>query len=363
MKKDLIFPKGKLVAGFDGRIGVLDNTYHDMLTGTAADYAAHSGALGGISTQGDGRRRTMAGFLQYSFQPHARLRWMVGGRYDAIQDQYRPAGGEERDASHRAFSPKVGMNIAFARSRGHMGHVYANYLGLFKVATMDQLFDQRLLPVPFPPFSITISNAALKPQRGISYEAGVYQRVALASTVTSELTLSVYQVDMNDELDFSFETFSYANIAASRHVGVEGGLQLFVDNRITAHVNYTLQNVTYEKGQHRGNHVKGIPRDYLNAGVSASLPMRLHVGVIMHVTKRMYLDDANTSPLEDYSTLDVMASYRWPRWALKLEATNMLDATYSTTGFPDPDSASESGVVFLYPAAGRALRLGVTVSL
>ena len=257
------------------------------------------------------------------------------------------------------------MNVAFARSASHVGHVYANYLGIFKAATMDQLFDQRLLPIPFPPFGITISNNELKPQRGTSYEVGLYQRVAYTSAVASELTLSVYQVNMKDELDFSFETFSYANIASSQHSGVEAGLRLHLGAHATAHVNYTLQNVTYEEGDNKGKYVKAIPRDYLNAGVSADLPLGINIGAVMHSTARIYLDDANTMPLDNYTTLDAVVSYRWRQRAalVKLESTNLLDATYSTTGFPDPDSASESGTVFLYPAAGRALRLGVTVSL
>ncbi len=365
VKESLIQGADKIVAGIDGKFGMLDNTYYDMLTGTSEDYRAYSGDRGGISAEAEGSRSAIAGFVQYDFTPLPRLRFTLGGRYDAINDSYVPNGGENSDASHSAFSPKVGMNVAFARSASHVGHVYANYLGIFKAATMDQLFDQRLLPIPFPPFGITISNNELKPQRGTSYEVGLYQRVAYTSAVASELTLSVYQVNMKDELDFSFETFSYANIASSQHSGVEAGLRLHLGAHATAHVNYTLQNVTYEEGDNKGKYVKAIPRDYLNAGVSADLPLGINIGAVMHSTARIYLDDANTMPMDNYTTLDAVVSYRWRQRAalVKLESTNLLDATYSTTGFPDPDSASESGTVFLYPAAGRALRLGVTVSL
>ena len=370
----LLFETDKLVTGIDGRYGVLDNKYFTILTGSAADYAAHSGERGGVSREGEGSRRALAGFLQYELQPHTRLRITMGGRYDAIGDRYTSFGGfdpnsltsrddEHFKASHSAFSPKVGVNVAFARSRRHVGHLYANYLGIFKVATMDQLFDQRLLPVPFPPYSITISNAELKPQQGTSYETGVYQRVAWTEAVTSELTLSLYRVDMTDELDFSFETFSYANIASSKHVGIESGLKLHLGAYGTAHANYTLQNVTYEEGDNKGKYVKGIPRDYLNLGARADLPMGLGFGVVLHSTRRMFLDDANTNPLDDYSTLDAVVTYRRRGFLVKLDATNLMNATYSTTGFPDPDSSSESGIVFLYPAAGRGLRLGITTSL
>ncbi len=355
----------RLTFGAEGRFGALDNVYYNMLTGSAAEYAAYAGDWGEVSTSGQGDRQTMAGYAQYRLDPLPRLRITLGGRYDTINDSYTAAEGQKVSASHTAFSPKVGVNLAFIRSARHVGHVYANYLGIFKAATLDQLYDQRILPVPFPPYGITISNSELKPQRGTSYEMGLYHRAVMSSILAGELTLSVYQVDMTDELDFSFETFSYANIAASRHSGLESGLRLYIGDRATAHTNYTLQNVTYEEGANKGNFVKGIPRDYLNLGISASLTRDVAVGVVLHSTARIYLDDANTMPLDDYVTLDATLSYRWhpARSVIKLESLNLLNASYSSTGFPDPDSESGSGVVFLYPAAGRSVRLGVTVTL
>ena len=359
----VVFSADKLVAGVDSRFGELSNTYYNMLTGSFPDYAEFSGQRGDISTQGEGSRNAVAGFVQYDLVPHPRLRFTLGARYDAISDRYTPTGQAATDASHSAFSPKVGVNVAFARSTKYVGHVYANYLGIFKAATMDQLFDQRLLPVPFPPFSITISNHELKPQSGQSYEAGLYQRLRFSPTVSLDWTLSAYQVDMKDELDFSFETFSYANIASSKHRGLESGLRLQVGSSVAAYSNYTFQRVTYEEGSHKGNFVKGIPRDYLNVGVQSTLPFGLSVGAVLHATARMYLDDGNTQPLDDYTTLDAVVAYQWRNLQLKLDATNLLGATYSTTGFPDPDASSDSGIVFLYPAAGRALRVGVSVTL
>ena len=362
-KEGLIFGTDKVVVGLDASSGSLDNSYYDMVTGTAEDYAAHSGARGALSTQGEAGRRSLGAFLQYDLVPHPRLRMTLGGRYDALSDEYTPSGELMDEATHTALSPKVGLNFAFARSERHVGHLYANYLGLFKAATLDQLFDQRLLPVPFPPYGITISNSGLKPQRGTSFEVGLYHRFEFSSAFATELTLTTYEVQMKDELDFSFDTFSYANIASSAHSGVESSLKAYVGDRVTMHANYTYQRVTYEEGDYTGNFVKGVPRDYLNAGFTAELPLGISLGAVLHQTARMYLDDANTLPLDDYTTVDVVVSYPWRQLTAKVEAMNLLDSQYNTTGFPDPSGAAESGVVFLYPGAGRALRLGLTLAL
>src|SRR5688572_33006375 len=90
--------------------------------------------------------------------------------------------------------------------------------------------DQRSIPVPFPPYSVTTSNARLAPQYGTSIEGGLYHRASLggvggaAARLTA--TLSVYQMDMKDELDFDVQSLRYVNIGRSRHRGIEAGVTL-----------------------------------------------------------------------------------------------------------------------------------------
>jgi len=169
--------------------------------------------------------------------------------------------------SHSAFSPKAGVNIRYAQSARHVGNWYANVSRSFKTATLDQLYDQRTIPVPFPPFGITISNFELDPQRGTSIETGLYHRADLApGRLAGELSLSVYQMDMTDELDFDVATFRFVNIGKSRHRGVEAGLKLYVRDDATVFFNYTLQNVTNRADDaFKGNFVKAIPRDFISA--------------------------------------------------------------------------------------------------
>ena len=66
--------------------------------------------------------------------------------------------------------------------------------------------------------------------------------------------------------------------------------------------------------------------------------------------------------LPNYTTVDARLAYALRQVTLTLEAFNLLDETYSTTGFPNPDPTGPE-VVFFYPAAGRTLRLGLSVTL
>ncbi len=215
--------------------------------------------------------------------------------------------------------------------------------------------------MPFPPFAISISNSELDPQRGTSVETGIYHRAEVApGRLAGEVSLSIYQMDMVDELDFNLETFSYVNLGKSRHRGIEGGAKLYVQDRTTVFFNYTLQAVTSRLGQFEGNYVKAIPRDFVSAGLSTSHASGLGGSFIVNAARRIFLDDANTISLPNYTTVDARLAYDRRRFTLALDLVNVFDETYSTTGFPDP---AGTGVVFFYPAAGRTLRLGLNLTL
>ena len=352
----LLLARDRLTVGSDVHSGDLDVTWYNMVTGTAENFDGFNGAIGDQSSSGSGVRRALAVYMQYDIEPIPRLRVSAGIRHDQIKDTHSPGD----DAVHAAWSPKFGVNIRYVSSAWHVGNWYANVARSFKTATLDQLYGQRLIPVQNPPYAISISNSKLKPQRGVSIETGLYHRaVLIPESLSGELTLSVYQMDMEDELDFQFETFQYANIASSRHRGVEVGLQLNRLNIASFRVNYTLQDVTYRSGANKGNFVKGIPRDFLSAAISIPVLDRVQAMATVQSTRRIWLDDANKVPLDNFSSVDFKLVYTVGRVAVEFEAVNLMNNFFSTTGFLDP---AGTDAVFLYPAAGRALQAGLRIN-
>jgi outer membrane receptor protein involved in Fe transport len=81
--------------------------------------------------------------------------------------------------------------------------------------------------------------------------------------------------------------------------------------------------------------------------------------VAAHSAWGVWLDDANTSDLPGYTRVDARAAYGLGRVRLEAQVFNLLDRSYSTTGYPDP---AGSGELYYYPAAGRVLQLGVSTS-
>jgi outer membrane receptor protein involved in Fe transport len=351
----------RVTVGFDGSLGRMESDYVTVMTGTAEMYRTSGDLFAGLLDEaGDADRTAAAGFVRYELRPSSRVRLSLGGRLDWLRDAFTPRTppvGERTTAEHTAFSPRVGVNVQWMQAAGQEGWVFANAGRSFKAATPDQLFDRRTIPIPFEPWKITISNPELRPQYGVSYEAGVYHRAALSPSVAGRLSLAAYQVDMRDELDFDVQTFRYVNLGRSRHRGIEAALNLDAARGWGGFANYTLQSAVSRRSENRGNELKAIPRHTLAGGVDAPLIHGASAGVTVTDVRGAWIDDANTLRLPGWTRLDARLTVPVRGVRIWAEAFNLLDHAYSTTGFRD---SVDPSVVYYFPAAGRTLQVGVS---
>jgi len=349
---------GRLIVGSELGRGGLDSRYYAVQSGDRAGYLASSGTPGALDASGTSARSSAALFAEYVVRLGEPVRLSLGSRYDWLRDTFDPRApdsGSTVVASHGAFSPKAGLNVRYHRSATGAGNVYLTAGRSFKAPTLDQLFDQRPIPVPFPPFSLTTSNPLLRPQSGTSLEAGVYHDRTWSSWRASA-SVSVYQMDMKDELDFDLQALRYVNIGSSRHRGVEAGVVLSGTAGVSLFANYTLQAARSRSGDNTGNYLKAIPRHTLSGGVSVTLFSRLEASTMVTTIGGAFLDDANTIALPSFTRVDARTAYPVGAVRIVVEARNLLDAKYNTTGYLDP---SGTGEAYFYPAAGRTLSIGL----
>ncbi len=349
---------GRLIIGGDLGRGGLDSRYFGVQSGDQSAYRGSSGSIGALDASGIGARSNAALFAQYTVQLAGPVRLSLGSRYDWLHDSFAPRApdsGSTLVASHGAFSPKAGLNVRYSRTATGSGSIYVTAGRSFKAPTLDQLFDQRPIPVPFPPYSLTTSNPLLRPQSGTSLEAGLYHDHNWSSLHASA-SVSVYQMDMKDELDFDVQTLRYVNIGSSRHRGVEAGIVVRGPAGATLFANYTLQSAKSRSGDNIGSYLKAIPRHTLSGGAGVVLFSRLDVSGMVSGIGGAFIDDANTIELPSFMRVDARASYPVGAVSIVAEARNLFDARYSTTGYLDP---SGTGEAYFYPAAGRALSIGL----
>lgn len=356
----------RLLAGTDLSVGSAETGYYEYLSGDEGAYRGTAPEAGEAVARGDVSRSAAAAFVRAEARPASALTLTLGGRLDWLRDTFEPRGpsaGERKTTRHVAFSPKAGINLRYIEKGLHVGHLYANIGRSFKAPTLEQLFDPRPIPVPFPPFAISTSSAQLDPQYGTSVELGLYHRAELLpDRLGLELTMAGYQMDMEDEIDFDIQQFKYVNIGKSRHRGLEAGLKLHGPGSTTVFANYTLQDVVSRQGAFAGKNLKAIPRHVLSGGVSAAHGSGLAGSLLATSAQGIWLDDANTLELPGYTRVDARLSYpilsagRMGPLRLSLNVINLFDRAYSTTGFPDP---AGTGVVYYYPAAGRVFEVGL----
>ncbi|MCX5753133.1 MAG: TonB-dependent receptor [Candidatus Krumholzibacteria bacterium] len=361
----------RYVVGFDGDYGHIDNDYHRYFSGFAEDYLKGAPKPGGSIARGEGSR------TKYALYASNELRldpWTLtlGIRYDAINDTYTGTLPDTNiAATNTAWSPKVGINVRLADGDGYSSSIYANANRSFKAPTLDQLTDQRVIDfagfmrVPVGPDSYLyspyysqaapFSNALLRPQTAVSYEVGTYQRMQLAHDLSCEASVAAYQIDMNDEIDFDFATFSYQNVQKSRHRGVESSLRLYWMHRLTAFANYTWTSVTFRSGPFAGNYLQGIPRNVAACGVTYERGTGFKASLMWNFASDIQLDDENDVTLPRMSTAGVRISQKLRPALIFIDIGNVLDKKYSSNGYMLNQSA------FLYPAGGRVIHGGIAI--
>jgi len=352
--------RNTLVIGSDAALGRLTSEYFNIVTGGPSEYASSTGTNGALDSKGEGYRSSIAGFARWEGTFSDILRLSLGARVDGITDTYEPQSpstGEKTDVFRSAFSPQAGVNVRYMSNERQTGSVYATVSQSFKAPTMDQLFDQRRTPVPFPPFAISTSNSALEAQYGKTAEVGAYHQVnLLPNQLDARVSVSAYQTDMRNELDFDIQNFRYVNLGKSRHRGLETGVNLQGPSSFTAFVNLALQHVTSRAGADSGKQLKAIPRRVVAAGVGRTSATGLSASFSASNVGEVFLDDANTLTLPGHTQVDARLSYPLGRARLSMDARNLFGARFNSTGFPDP---AGSPLVYYFPAARRVLTVGV----
>jgi outer membrane receptor protein involved in Fe transport len=350
---------GRLVAGVDATAGRLTSRYADIVTGDGTAYASSDGAAGPEAPPSRASRASVAGFLNWQIRPVAPLRFSLSTRLDHLSDEFVPSsasGGNTQRETHDAVSPRAAVNFALPTSQQIATNAFVAVGRAFKAPTLDQLFDDRRIPIPIPPFSATVSNPDLVPQRGTAVEGGVYETWRPAEGAHVDWSVTVYQQKMQNELDFDVNTFRYINIGRSRHRGAELGVVLEAPRRWFAFGNFTQQQVLAENGPNDGKQLKAIPRRIASAGVNATIWRGLTASAVATSLTGAFVDDQNLVPLAGFTRLDARVGVPFGPTRLTLDLLNAFNRRYDATAFPDP---AGSAAVYRYPAAGRFFVVGL----
>lgn len=245
-------------------------------------------------------------------------------------------GGIRHD-DHSQFggATTFGGNANISPNRGRT-NVRLSYGEGFKAPSLYQLYDA---------FSGT---QTLRPERSKSYDVGIDQSLA-DRRVTASLTL--FQRDTRNQIDFDNTTFTYANLDRTRAKGAELAIALRPVDAFNVSASYSyLDARDRSPGATLGNR---LPRRASNAvSVSADYDWSfgLSAGATLTHVGDSFDDASNTRRLDGYVLAGLRASVAiGKRIELHGRIDNLFDAGY--------------GTAYGYGTYGRAAYGGVRVRL
>ena len=273
-----------------------------------------------------------------------RLEVAATARGDLVSDEAR-AAADRRD---RAFSPRIAVAwspraLAGVELFGEAGRA-------FRAPTLDQRYDPRPFPAP-DGGTFVLSSATLQPQHSRSWELG-----ARGADAGLRWRALAYRMIVTDEIDFDPASFRYANLARSRHEGVEAELA-WRRERGALELGFA-RGAAFIEGERRSGQLKNVPRLLLRGGVETQIPGGVEVSArVTHLGGR-FADDANRRPLDDATILDLRAARRFGSLRVWIDLLNLADEGALELGYLLP-GADGGESLFGFAPAPRAARLGL----
>lgn len=353
----------KLVAGADflygfGRQGTFnDNSAYTVpLNGAMLPPPAIAADANEIGSVND-RREFLGQYVQADWEPDERWDVLAGFRFnETLEHQYSsdyhlgPPGSFVSESSSRDLIKPAGMLGASYKAweqDGNEAVLYADYRNAFKPAAQD--------------FGPDYQPTVLLPETAQSYEAGI--KGALGGGLLSYHAEAFLQNFQN--LVVALPTGFLTNAAHQQLKGVEfearynftpdlavAGNFAYHDDRFGQY--YFFNGVT--SVDVAGRELTLSPHILASGGILYTPPEGFNGTFVVNYVGRRYLDEENTAPVSGYAALAATLGYRFGRYLVSVEGTNL-------TNQRPPVSASEFGSQSFYLLNARMIWLRLGYSL
>ncbi|MGA2319007.1 MAG: TonB-dependent receptor [Thermodesulfobacteriota bacterium] len=258
--------------------------------------------------------------------------------YDLFQETPR-AKDKTRD-NEPAYS--LSINYLFDKKSS----AFFSFKRSFRFPVSDELIQY------FPTFQV---NPMMKPQTGYHYEAGIRH----AFTEQIEANLTVFWIDLHDEIFYNPETFSNENFPKTRRQGVEVGAKVKPYPWLSCWANYTYIRPILLEAPFLGNDIPGVPRHKGSLGVDIDFGKGFLLNTKANIVGSRHLisDWGNQfGRLDGYYTLDAKLSYSWKGLKAFAGVNNLTNQKYAEFAVTNAAGTSQ----LFYPSPGRNFLVGVS---
>ncbi|HEY6898794.1 MAG TPA: TonB-dependent receptor, partial [Rhodocyclaceae bacterium] len=180
---------------------------------------------------------------------------------------------------------------------------------------------------------------------------GSYSSAAISGRV------SLYELELKDEIGFDSTTFANVNLPGTRRQGLETEVEVPLGRSLKLKLSYAYTDATFREGVNNGKTLPLAPRDNtaLQLSWDAGVAGR-YAAIVNAVGDRRYSGDfANVrGTLAGYTTLDLRADWDFKPWQITARVLNATDQRYA----PFAGYSTFIADHYYYPADGRSFYLG-----
>lgn len=324
-------------------------------------------------------------FLQEEMMFDDEISLILGGRYDKISyynaiyiDGAQPVFTSE-DKNFERFTPKAGLTWRIHEDMS----LYANIGGGIEVPAGNETD---------PPASLSsfVINPLLKPIESTSLELGYKLQTQSANWLgigqaEVKSDIAIYTITtINDIIPYAGGRF-YFSAGKTERIGFEFSHAVHWKNGLSINLSLTTSKNTYinyvidsivdgtKTGSsfidYSNNEIAGIPSLFGTAQIKyvPAMMQGLQFGLDYRFFGKYYADDANTLQVEPFGVIDCFISYDLAMsesFDMKVfgRLMNVLDATYMSGVWINPERPKIAAPAFIEPGLPRNVSLGITFS-
>jgi outer membrane receptor protein involved in Fe transport len=316
-----------------------------------------------------GMNRNFGAFFTDTFDVTPALAVTASGRYNSAAVDVQDLRGTALTGDNRFthFNPAIGATYKLLPTLT----AYAGFAENTRTPTASEIECSNPLTPCLLPTNLAGDPPNLKQVVAHTYEFGLRGRIPAASADAGTLSwnLSAFRTNLEDDIygiATSVSTGFFQNIGSTRRQGIEAALN-YQAVAWSAYLNYSYVDATFESPLllpspsnpfqdangniqvEPGDHLPGIPRHRIKAGLDYKVLPQWVVGVSVKFVSDQYYygDESNqTAPMPSYQVVGLHSSYQATRWLqVFAHIDNLLNAKYDTYGvYSDPTGIGTPGV-------------------
>jgi len=260
-----------------------------------------------------------------------------------ISGPWQPGTATDESLRQRQQAWNGGLNYAFSdRSK-----IYTTVGRSFRFGATDEFYSAWATPTV---------NKDLRPQTAKSVELGGTYGFA-----ATDLSASVYEMHLQDELYYDPMTYANGNYDKTIHRGFEGDVKQGLGKYLAARASYAYTRAFFDGGSYHGNQIPLVPSHRIGLGLDYKPfePLTFSVDESYVARQRFINDQAHDYPqMKEFATTDIRAAFAKKNWKLFGGVKNIFGAEYCEYGAIST-MYSERGY---YPAPGRNFFAGAELS-